>query len=105
MLKLYSAADITEANFVADLLNAVKIEAMVLDDDLLAIDDTTSAAEITASVWICDELKCAEARGILDAYLQKMDDKVAGDGWNCPKCGEKIEGQFIECWNCGAIKE
>ena len=19
----------------------------------------------------------------------------------CPKCGEEVEGQFAECWNCG----
>ena len=21
--------------------------------------------------------------------------------WTCPGCGERIEGQFTECWNCG----
>ena len=24
--------------------------------------------------------------------------------WTCPKCGEAIEPQFTECWNCGASK-
>jgi YgiT-type zinc finger domain-containing protein len=22
-------------------------------------------------------------------------------GWKCPSCGEELEGQFTECWNCG----
>ncbi len=22
--------------------------------------------------------------------------------WTCPKCGEKIEGQFDSCWKCAA---
>ena len=22
--------------------------------------------------------------------------------WTCPTCGETIEGQFAECWNCAA---
>ena len=21
--------------------------------------------------------------------------------WTCPGCGERIEGQFTACWNCG----
>ena len=24
-----------------------------------------------------------------------------GPAWECPKCGEKIEGQFSACWKCG----
>jgi hypothetical protein len=24
--------------------------------------------------------------------------------WKCPKCAEEIEGQFTECWKCGASK-
>ena len=23
-----------------------------------------------------------------------------GDPWTCPKCAERLEGQFSECWNC-----
>jgi hypothetical protein len=24
-----------------------------------------------------------------------------GPDWTCPACGERIEGQFTGCWNCG----
>jgi hypothetical protein len=24
--------------------------------------------------------------------------------WSCPGCGETLEGQFTECWNCGAAR-
>ncbi|MBN2294462.1 MAG: hypothetical protein JXM70_18680 [Pirellulales bacterium] len=24
--------------------------------------------------------------------------------WHCEKCGEKIEGAFSQCWNCGSYK-
>ena len=24
------------------------------------------------------------------------------DTIKCPKCGEEVEDQFDECWNCGA---
>lgn len=25
--------------------------------------------------------------------------------WTCAGCGERIEGQFTDCWNCGAGRE
>jgi len=25
-----------------------------------------------------------------------------GPDWTCPGCNERIEGQFAECWQCGA---
>ena len=26
----------------------------------------------------------------------------APPGWTCPSCQEGNEGQFVQCWNCGA---
>ena len=28
----------------------------------------------------------------------------AGERWRCAQCGESLEGQFTECWNCGASR-
>ncbi len=28
----------------------------------------------------------------------------AGTSWNCPDCGQQVEGQFDACWNCGASR-
>ena len=25
--------------------------------------------------------------------------------WTCPNCGEVIEGQFTQCWNCDTVRE
>ena len=30
--------------------------------------------------------------------------QIVADPWTCPDCGERIEPQFTECWNCGASK-
>lgn len=26
---------------------------------------------------------------------------AAGSHWRCPGCGEELEPQFSQCWNCG----
>lgn len=28
-----------------------------------------------------------------------------GAAWTCPACGERIEGQFTACWNCGTSND
>jgi hypothetical protein len=28
--------------------------------------------------------------------------EIAAEPWTCPQCGERIEGQFGVCWQCGA---
>jgi len=25
--------------------------------------------------------------------------------WTCPTCGEALEGQFMSCWKCGAVRD
>jgi hypothetical protein len=29
---------------------------------------------------------------------------VAKPPWQCPDCGEALEGQFSACWHCGALR-
>lgn len=24
-----------------------------------------------------------------------------GSPWKCPECGEEVDGQFTNCWQCG----
>jgi hypothetical protein len=40
-----------------------------------------------------DEVRAREALAALQAA-------PAGEPWTCPDCGERLEGQFTECWRC-----
>ena len=42
----------------------------------------------------------AEAKRLVDEALAPAG--PAQPGWTCPSCKEVNEGQFGQCWNCGA---
>ena len=50
-------------------------------------------------LWVLDHARVEEAKNIL-AQSEKADQPTA-ESWKCKKCGEMIEGQFDQCWQCG----
>lgn len=39
-----------------------------------------------------------QARAVIAEAAQPAE---PGAAWDCPGCGERLEGQFTACWNCG----
>jgi RNA polymerase subunit RPABC4/transcription elongation factor Spt4 len=33
--------------------------------------------------------------------IERLRTPVAGEPWTCSRCGEVLEPQFAQCWNCG----
>jgi len=42
------------------------------------------------------------AQEIINA--EKTTSETGSQEWRCQNCGEAIEGQFSQCWNCGEFK-
>ena len=52
--------------------------------------------ETWPQLWV-DESLYAEAKRVVD---QELRSPPRGEAWTCRSCGERIEGQFTECWRC-----
>ena len=51
---------------------------------------------------IVEEL-AAEADQLIIDFLQGAASRQFGhERWTCPRCGERLEGQFTDCWQCGS---
>ena len=48
-------------------------------------------------VWLADDARFDDARRLLDALRASPDRH-----WVCRACGERVDGPFEQCWNCGA---
>jgi hypothetical protein len=53
------------------------------------------------SIWVPEEDR-ARARELIERALKET--PAPDDDWICAGCGEAIEGQFTECWQCGAAR-
>ena len=48
------------------------------------------------------DLRAADAlRGLVSMGKTPLAPGQPQDAWHCEGCGESIEGQFRQCWNCG----
>tara|TARA_Y100000589_G_C26813431_1_gene490820 strand:- start:85 stop:435 length:351 start_codon:yes stop_codon:yes gene_type:complete len=103
MLKVYTAENPTEAHIVKGILESGGIESVVKDIMLFsARGELPITPETAPTVWVIEESRYNEAQRIVRRYEQRNADKLLPkETWLCPACGEKLEGQFTHCWQCG----
>ena len=101
MKQIHVAKHAPEAHLVKGFLESNGIDAVVRGEYL-----TSGWGELPVdlcTVWITDDAQYERANALLVAFLSgDLAREYRGKSWKCPRCGEALEGQFTECWKCGA---
>jgi len=102
--QVFVAQHPTEAHLVKGLLETHGIASEVHGESLFAVRGEAPATPDTLpSVWVGDDGDVSRALVVLGKYGPKPGNAdIHETAWVCPACGERIESQFTECWNCGA---
>jgi hypothetical protein len=103
MQRLYQARDRIEAQLLLDLLDCRLIRAVVLGDYLSGAAGELPA-DICPTLWLIDDQDLRRAREVLAGFLAPSEPSVNAAPWDCPACGERVEGDFDLCWNCGRAR-
>lgn len=105
MVKVYGARDLAEAQFVKGLLESEEIDAVIQSGPLQAVlGEIPVTPESLPTVWV-NEADLDRARPIIEELKKGGPPAHATQSnWTCPKCGEVLEGQFTQCWNCGTAR-
>lgn len=108
LAKIYTAANGVDAHLLKALLEQEGIPVVVRGDDVVPLQGgTLFTMEVRPSVWVFDDESCDRARALADDYGRRAPPSapVGGTetGWLC-SCGETVESQFTECWNCGRTR-
>src|SRR5690606_17888944 len=99
LVRVYTAADAGDAHLVRDLLAAEGVRAVIQGENLSMARGEIPLGPTTApSVWV-REGDVPQARALIEAFERPTPSQRPA--WTCPNCGERIEGQFSECWRCG----
>ena len=105
MKRIYSARDEIDAQLVKGFLDAQGIESVVQANGLQQIlGSIPVTADTLPSIWVRDEDVERATDAIAGFKADAVPAQPVADPWTCPTCGEQIEPQFSECWNCGASK-
>lgn len=107
LVKAYVARDSLEAHFLKNVLAEHGIEAAVMGESLTtARGELPPTLDTLPSVWVFDQDAPQTAMIVEDFVARRLAEPAEPaerlDNWICPACGEAIEGQFTDCWNCQA---
>lgn len=111
MRHVYTGRDEMDANFVKGLIEQEGINAVVTGQHLEATWSTLPLSDKSLpGVWVAEEdearaMKVVREYEQVDAANAADTDDAIEDAprptWKCANCGEAVEEQFSECWNCG----
>jgi hypothetical protein len=98
--RIYSSHNLAAVHHARNLLETEGIRAVVKNEFLSSAMGDLPPAECQAEVWLLFEKDLAAAETILRSLSSARDLPA----WKCI-CGEACEGQFTQCWRCGAYRE
>jgi len=96
MKTVYSASNIALVSIFQNILEGHEIRCWIKNEYLSAGIGEIPPIECWPQLCVDDE-NFIEANRIVEEALSEKEKP----SWLCDSCGEEIEGQFAECWNCG----
>ncbi len=110
LVKLHASRAVHELHMLRDLLEDAGIRAVVLGETLAqGRGELPMTPDTLPAVWV-GEADADRALSLAREFEARTKPGAAAAGqaapdWTCPACGESIEGQFTDCWNCGATRQ
>lgn len=103
MKQVHVATDPIEAAIVEGLLAASGIEATVIGGTVYSLrGELPMTSDTLPTVWILDDRDLERARSIVEEDRRRRTlGATDAAAWRCPGCGETLESQFTDCWQCG----
>ena len=99
MKRVYSSFNRIAAHHIRNILEAEGIRSVVRNEILSSAMGEIPPAECQTEVWVLREGDAERAEDVLKRSLSFRNEPA----WTCT-CGERIEGQFTQCWRCGAYR-
>jgi Putative prokaryotic signal transducing protein len=97
MKRLTQAPNIALATLWADMLSQAGIECSVQRYFASSIAGDIPPDQALPEVWVHEDARLDEGKALLREFQHP-----AWRHWLCRGCGERIDGPFEQCWNCGA---
>ena len=102
MKSIYSAADSLLVNHLRNLLQSQGIQCEVKNQVLSGAAGELPPTDCWPELWVSEDSQAAKAEQIIKTALNT--EEPAGPPWICHQCGEQMEAQFAQCWQCGAAR-
>ena len=102
MKRVHSSADRIQTAWLASLLEAANITCVLRNEYLGGAIGELPINESWPEIWVVDDHDAAPAERLITQALQGQ--SAPGEAWVCDQCGERLDGQFGACWQCGGAR-
>jgi len=96
---LIASLDTLEIHHLKNVLQAEGIRCFLRNELLARLAGEIPFTECALELHLLDESDRWRAERILEEWRGARPGKE--DPWVCDYCGERLEGQFTTCWQCG----
>lgn len=100
MTRVYSSLNAALVHNLKNVLESCHITCEVRGEYRRAAMGQVPITESWVELWVVDDDRFEEAQSI----ITEGEAQHGGRSWKCHACGELIEGQFDQCWHCGASR-
>lgn len=102
MKKVYSSDNFLLIGHLRQVLENHHIECIAKNEYLIGGAGELPPTECWPELWVAEDFQYEKAKELIESFLAIGQASEAA--WRCPSCGERLEGQFTECWNCGGSR-
>ena len=96
--RVYTAESVVQVTHIKNMLEAAGVQTEMRNQRLAGGVGEIPFLETWPELWAA-ELDAARARELVEEALHG--DTADETPWTCAGCGERSEGQFAVCWQCG----
>ena len=100
MQRVFIDSNTVLTGLVHSVLEAAGIHCLVRNQYLAGALGELPVNECWPQVWVVSDDDAPRALRLIAQAMPR--DGTSGECWVCPDCGERLEPQFAQCWQCGA---
>src|SRR3954463_803788 len=101
MHALYTSLSLHELYHLKNLLDSAGIHCTVKNEHLSTLAGEVPFTECAAQLLLARE----SDRETALAILREWRSPPRSPAWTCAGCGERLQGPFPGCWNCGTLRQ
>jgi len=107
VVEVYWAADAPQAHLVKTVLEKAGIDVRVVGEMLQAgLGELPMGPATSPRIWVPRKDEARARAVIAELEKHRHDDRTEQRApWDCPRCGEEVEGNFDICWKCQAPRD
>ena len=101
MKKIYENLEFAMVSHIKSLLESKGIRCEIRNEGGVSVAGEVPFTQVYPELWVLSNADVPQAKTFVEEYRRRIDNTPVPPDWICQSCGEKVEGQFGECWNCG----